>query len=632
MKFFAKDFPEKLTSSISLSEVIAKRVNLKQHGKEYMGLCPFHNEKTPSFTVNDQKGFYHCFGCQAHGNAIDFVMQTEGMEFKDSVVKLAKDFAIEIPWQESKIKSPKYTKIDREYELLEKICQIFQENLFESVGLNARKYLQNRGFNQEIIENFRLGYAINSYDFLHQKLIKNGFSESELLKSGIIAKNNNAKLYDKFRNRVVFPILDKKNRVIAFGGRVLDDSLPKYLNSAETDIFKKNQTLYNISNARKAIFDEKFVVVVEGYADVLALSAAKIDNVVAGLGTALSVNHLNDLFRISNKIVLCFDGDSAGINAAKRASEIALPIISANKNINFVFLPDKLDPDDFINKFGADSLKNLLKNKSVNLSQALFDFALIELGLEKKNNINPEEKAQIELILNKRLDFINDPMLKKYFSQFFQDLLYKIGKNDSLSKKKDKKYQKYQKKQPNIQEFVKIKTNIVRSEPIFNSENDILAQNIIALMLKFQRLMSYHDQDFDIKEISFINEELTELKDKIIEEFEENYEIYQENIKKLLLKLENYAKTSYNKKIMSLLDGVFTNFDKLDENEINNKFRLLLLKNALNLVQLEYKQALSKIDEIDTHHTAVIDQKITELFTYKNSLEMQIISLEKESI
>ncbi len=618
MKFFAKDFPEKLTSSILVSEVVAKKVKLKSHGKEYQGLCPFHNEKTPSFTVNDQKGFYHCFGCQAHGNAIDFVIKTQGLDFKDAVVNLANEFAIEIPWQESSKNSEKPKETNRNLDILEKICAIFQENLNEAIGLNARNYLKNRGFNKEIIKKFRLGFAIDSYDFLHQKLINQGFSEAEILKTGIIAKNNSNKIYDKFRNRVIFPIFDAKNHPIAFGGRVLDNQLPKYLNSSETEFFKKNQVLYNLSNAKSAIFQEKYAVIVEGYMDVLALVNNGVENVVAGLGTALSKEHFLNLFRITNRIILCLDGDKAGISAAKRASEIALPLLTSSKSLDFVFLPNNLDPDDYIKKFGAKSLKKLFEEDFVNLSQALFDFALIELNLDKKHEISPEEKAKIELVLAKKSELINDSLLKKYFTQFFKDILYKIGKNSNFN-------QKNSKNPKNLQNFVKIKGNFNKNPLSKNNQSDILAQNIIAFLLKFPQLVNYRDENFDIKEINFQNQELTDLKDEIIGRIEENQ-------KNLLLDLENYSKSNYIIYIKSLLDDEFKNFDDLSVAETENKMRLLLLKNSLVFVQEQCQKALSKIDEINTSQTAVADEKITEIFSYKNSLELEILALEKNSI
>ena len=352
---FPKDFPDKLRSSILTSEVVGKKVKLKARGPEFQGLCPFHNEKSPSFTVNDLKGFYHCFGCAAHGDIISFVMQSDGLEYKDAVTKLAEDFGIPIP--KTDFDFTKENKLERDYLILEKACQFFEKNLYAETGFEARNYLKKRNLNAEIAKKFRLGFALNSYEALSNFLKEEGFSELEISKTGIIGQNDRKKLYDKFRNRVIYPITDKKNRVIAFGGRTIGDEMPKYLNSAETEFFKKNQTLYNIFYARKAIFTKAHAIVVEGYMDAIALSANGVENVVAGLGTALGAEHLKELFYITDRVVICLDGDDAGIRAAKRFSEIALPLITAKKNVAFSILPNKMDPDDFIKKFGAREIE-----------------------------------------------------------------------------------------------------------------------------------------------------------------------------------------------------------------------------------------------------------------------------------
>ena len=616
MKFFAKDFPQKLNSAILMSEVVGKKVKLKQHGKEFMGLCPFHNEKSPSFTVNDQKGFYHCFGCAAHGNAINFVMQTDGFEFREAVIKLAEDFGVDIPWQEAIIDSKQKTVIDEQQEIVARICEIFQENLGEASGSAAREYLQNRGFSKKIIKDFGIGYAKYSYDDLHERLTKEGFRQEILLKTGLISKNNSGKLYDKFRNRVIFPIFDSKNQPIAFGGRVLDDSLPKYMNSAETDIFKKGQTLYNINNARKAIFTEKFAVVVEGYIDAIALAGNGIENVVAGLGTALSQDHIKNLFRLTDRIVLCFDGDSAGIKAAKRVSELSLDLIGVNKNINFAFLPGKLDPDDYIKKYGAKALSNLFKNETISHSQALVDFTLMDLKIKEGSAVSAEKKAKIESELMRQAELIQDGLTKKYFAQFFRDFLFKIGRSDKKYGKKSEK--------------VNIFSKIGETQQILNLDyDDIFARNIISLLIKCPKLANYSDEKFNLREISFENDDLSEIKDLIIDYIEEENEI---NEKNLLLVLENYSNTSYNRSIKALLNKDFVGFEKLAENEINKKTRLLLLKNLLLQVEKLYKQALSKIDEIGTHQSAISDDKVTEIFTYKHSVEQEILELESELI
>ena len=618
MILFPKDFPDKLRSAILTSEIVAKKVALKQRGKDFIGLCPFHNEKTPSFTVNDQKGFYHCFGCQEHGDIISFVMKTQSLEFQDAIKHLADSFGIEIP--KVTFNQQCQEKTDRNYLLTAKICEIFEENLSLPIAESARKYIAKRGLKKEIIKKFHLGFAPNSYDFLHKNLQAKGFSDNELQKSGVIAQNNNKKLYDKFRNRLVFPIFDKKDRVIAFGGRVLGDDLPKYLNSAETEIFKKNQTLYNINNARKAIFEQKYAVIVEGYMDVISLDANGIENVVAGLGTALSANHITELFAITDKIVICLDGDSAGIRAAKRTAEIALPLISAKKNISFTFLPNNLDPDDFVRSYGKNVLIKSLTEHSVGLSQALFEFTLIDLDLVNKDEISPENKAKIEANLFKKLDLIKDVISRKYFKQFFSDILFNFGRKTF---KKGEKSSKNDKKLPNSSNLVK---NIFVKQTGNMADN--LAKNIIAFIIKYPKIANYADESFDLSNITFLNPVLTDIKDQTLSIIEENPEISENN---LLLALENYGHNDYIIDIGKIFRTIFEHGFVMSESEINEKMRLLLLKESFYQVEEQYKQALQQ-ETIDTHHSEIIGQKIKEIFAYKTTLEHKILALVEKGV
>ncbi len=597
---FPKDFPDKLRSSILVSEVVGKKVALKARGKEFQGLCPFHNEKSPSFTVNDQKGFYHCFGCQAHGDVISFVMNSDGFSYPEAVKKLADDFQIAIPRVE--INQEKEDKIARDYLILEKIAQFFSKNLFESVGAEARAYLKRRNLNSTIAKKFRLGYALNSYEALINFLKSENFSENEIAKTGIIGKNDKNKLYDKFRNRVIFPITDKKNNVIAFGGRTLGDDMPKYLNSAETDIFKKNKTLYNYFFARKAIFDKGYAVIVEGYMDVISLAANGIENTVAALGTALGAEHLKELFYITDKIIICLDGDEAGIRAAKRVSEIALPLINAKKNIFFTFLPNKMDPDDFVKEFGA---KELEKNfaEGIPLSESLLEFTLKDLGLDKKQKISAENKAKIEANLLAKINLITDTASKKYFSLFAKDTLFHLGRGF--------------KKENNFDLIKKIPPKTT------NNLADFLGQNIIAMLLKNPELSHFEDEMFNIKESHFHNENLNQIKEVIIDLVEHDPNI---NSEKMLATIEKLGFNSEFKVIKSL----FSQLKIVDPNAILIKFRILLLKDLLLHVEQQYRESLTLIDEIETHQTAITNQKVKEIFDYKNSLESRILALEKE--
>jgi DNA primase len=605
---FPKDFPEKLRSTILVSEIVGKKVKLKLRGKEFQGLCPFHNEKSPSFTVNDQKGFYHCFGCAAHGDVISFVMNVEGLDYPAAVAKLADDFGIPIP--RVTVDQVKETRLDRDYLILEKICQFFEKNLFEVSGKNAFIYLQKRGISQATIKKFRLGFALNSFEALTNFLRTEKFTDQEISRTGVIGQNEQKKFYDKFRNRVIFPITDKKNRVIAFGGRTIGEDLPKYLNSAETEIFKKNQTLYNFYYARKPIFSKGFAVVVEGYMDAISLMMNGVENVVAGLGTALGEAHLKELFYITDKIVICLDGDSAGVRAAKRVSEIVLPLISAKKNISFTLLPNQMDPDDFIKEFGAAEIEKIFK-ESAPLSESLFEFALLELGIDKNTKISAENKAKIEANLTNKIEVINDISSKKYFSLFFKDSLFLLGKNQKQSPKIFSNFSK-------------------KSYANFNNNAaDALAKSIIAFIIKHPQLAQFRDDQFDIKELHFNNENLSHLKELVIELIENNPDL---NEKILLETLEKSATDKDIEKTAKEIRVILTHLGDEDLNLILSKFRILLLKDLLLQVDQQYKSILGQIDEIETHQSAITNQKIKEIFSYKNSLEQEIFALEKEII
>lgn len=603
---FAKDFPDKLKANILTSEVVGKKVALKNRGKDFLGLCPFHNEKTPSFTVNDQKGFYHCFGCGAHGDIFSFVMEKEHLSYKEAVIKLAEDYGITIDEVVSDKKGEMefYNQLEIDYQILERTCRIFEENLVNSSGVQALKYLKNRGISNENIKQFRLGFAIDDYNFLHKNLLAAGFLQKDLLRTGIIGLNDNGKLYDKFRNRIIFPIFDKKGRVIAFGGRIINEGFPKYLNSSETEIFKKNRTLYNYHLARKTIFEKGYCVVVEGYMDTISLFDKNIKNVVAGLGTALSINHLQELFYITDKIVMCLDGDFAGLKAAQRVIDIALPIINAKKNINFAFLPKGLDPDDFVKQFGAEELEKLFV-KSNSFSEAMLKFVINDLNIDS-DNVKAEEKAKIEMLLLKKLELLKDQVLKKYFASYFKEQLFFLGKKGKKSVSFNNDL---------------VKTNHGRVSNI-ESLGDIFARNIIAMIIAFPDFASYEDEGFNIKDVNFFNERLTILKDEVVELLEEDDYVKEELLEKL--------SQSHEKQDIVAIKNFLAICKTLDNNKAVLNLRILLLKELLFRVDFEYRQCLSDIDNIETQQTTITNQKINELFNYKTSLEKQVFDLEQE--
>lgn len=604
---FSKDFPDVLRANILPSQVVSKKVKLKKHGKEYQGLCPFHNEKTPSFTVNDQKGFYHCFGCGAHGDIIGFTMNNEGLDFKHAVEKLANDFSIPIVIEKN-FSQEKDDQIKRDYKILEDICLFFENNLFDPNYQNIRNYLKNRNIKGKIAKKFRLGYALDSYEALVNFLKEKDYQDDEIIRTGVVAKNNRGILYDKFRHRIIFPICNKNNQIIAFGGRVLsNDVMPKYLNSAETSLFIKKKTLYNFANARNAIYKEKEAIIVEGYMDVIALSNNDIENVVAGLGTALSDQHLLQLFTVCDKIIICLDGDIAGFKAAQRLVDIALKIANNNKNLFFAFLPDNLDPDDFINKYGKNKFKEYLQEAKP-MSQAMIDFAMNEIGLNQEKTLSAEEKARLEGYLQDKVNMVSDPLIKKYYLQYFKDYIYKIGRTNYSVNKYSNRSNKYFLLNQNKEKF---------------NLSDFLAQNIICYLIKNPDLASYQDNDFNIVDLYFENDDINDIKDKILEIIELQKDLNEDKI------ITHLEKTVNNNQIIQIKD-LLTKI-KIDDLYLL-KFRILLLKELLLKVDQQYKDCLTRVEEIKTDHSSIENQKIIELFDYKKDLENEINNLEQEII
>ncbi len=311
-------FLDELRSRVSVADVVGAKVKLVRKGKEYMGLCPFHNEKTPSFTVNEAKGFYHCFGCGAHGDIIKFEMEANGLPFIDAVTKLANKAGLRVP-QISRENPEEVQKRSSWYEITEMAAAYFEKNLRLTGGKAAMAYLERRGFDENIIKKFRLGYAPDN-NGLRAWLASRNVSESDMIELGLaVLSEKNGKIYDFFRDRVIIPIMDKRGRVIAFGGRVMGDGQPKYLNSPDTPIFNKRRVLYNLNYARDKAFEKRRIVVCEGYMDVIAQAKYGFEYAVAPLGTALTEEQITEAWKICPEPTLCFDGDNAGIHADRKS-------------------------------------------------------------------------------------------------------------------------------------------------------------------------------------------------------------------------------------------------------------------------------------------------------------------------
>jgi DNA primase len=371
-------FIDDLLSRIDIVDVIDSRVQLKKTGRNYSALCPFHKEKSPSFSVNQDKQFYYCFGCGAGGNAVGFLMDYERLEFIEAVEELARVANIEVPREA--IMSKENAQHPHLYTLLESAAQFYRKSL--SQHANAVDYLKKRGLTGEIAKQFGIGYAPNGWDNLLKAFGKNESDITNLEKSGMLVEKEGTKnYYDRFRDRIMFPIRDSRGRVIAFGGRVLGDEKPKYLNSPETPIFHKGKELYGFYEAKQANRHLARVLIVEGYMDVVALAQHGINYAVATLGTATSSAHIEKLFRSVNKIVFCFDGDDAGRTAAWRAMESTLPVIKDGFEAAFLFLPEGEDPDTLVRKEGADLFtKRIIEAPS--LSEFFFAHLMQDINMQ----------------------------------------------------------------------------------------------------------------------------------------------------------------------------------------------------------------------------------------------------------
>ena len=347
-----QDFIDDLIERADVSEVIGKRVEIKKAGKEYKACCPFHNEKTPSFTVSPEKGFYHCFGCGAHGTALGFLMDYERLTFVEAVEELAKMVGVAVPkTKEDRVVSKETNNLKN---LLSQISQYYEKNLTESE--NAIKYFKYRGIDGKTAKHYALGFAKDSWDDVLNSFGKTDKDRKQLLACGLLIKKDDGGYYDRFRNRVMFPIRNNRGEVVGFGGRVITDEEPKYLNSPETILFKKGELLYGLFESKKSIAESNSAIIVEGYTDVIGLYQFGVGNSLATLGTATTDNHINKIFRISDQIIFCFDGDDAGKKAAEKAMKLCLPLVRKNKEAYFLILEDE-DPDEFIRKHGHEQFE-----------------------------------------------------------------------------------------------------------------------------------------------------------------------------------------------------------------------------------------------------------------------------------
>lgn len=419
MPVFTPDLLDEIKDRLSLTQLVGKAVKLTRKGREYWGCCPFHHEKTASFTVSDERGAYHCFGCGAHGDIFTFVQETEKLNFVETVERLAQMAGVALP-KESVEERKREKEKKSLFDVLEEACAFFEQKLFEPVGHQAFFYLQKRGLSEEFIRRFRLGYA-PAGNMLKEYFAAKNIPEAMQKDAGILGySQQRGEYFDYFRERIIFPIFDKKNRVIAFGGRVLDSSEPKYLNSPETDVFSKGATLYALNFAAESARKSERVIGVEGYMDAISLHAAGIFQAVAPLGTALTERQIEMMWRLAPEPVLCFDNDTAGHNAAMRAAMRALPLLKAGYSLSFVFTPEGFkDPDEFVKAQGKFGFEELVKTRGVPLSEFLWNSLKAQKAID-----TPERLADLEKRLLQAAQSIQDVSVQAFYKQNWRNKLW----------------------------------------------------------------------------------------------------------------------------------------------------------------------------------------------------------------
>lgn len=418
---FPPSFIERLRDQILVSEVVGKRIVIKKHGREYHACCPFHNEKTPSFTVNDEKGFYHCFGCGAHGDVIEFVRRHDKLTYPETIERLARDAGIALP--ELSREDTKKTERDKTlHDVLEAACVWFEQQLASTQGATARDYLERRGLQAHTMRQYRAGLAPDDRTALYKHLLKAGFSEALQAEAGLISISEQGTVYDRFRGRIIFPIRSSRGNIIAFGGRLFakdtQKNLPKYLNSPETPLFKKGEMLFNFDLAKQPARNTNMVVVMEGYMDVISCAQAGIDYAVATLGTAVTPEHLKLLWQVAKEPIICLDGDAAGKRAMLRALDICLPLLAPGFSLRFAMLPAGEDPDSYVTRHGKAGFEKILAS-SRRLSQVIWETLSPQYRLDL-----PEGRAALEDACKQLCDKITNQTVRQHYLSYFRKQLW----------------------------------------------------------------------------------------------------------------------------------------------------------------------------------------------------------------
>jgi DNA primase len=513
---YPKEYLDEIKTRLKVSTVVSKSVNLKKRGKEFVGLSPFKTEKTPSFTINDEKGFYHCFSTAEHGNIFDFIMKTQNLKFGEAVKYLANLAGMQ-PYTFSKKDEEREKQWNEYSEIFKLYVEFYHKELLQNKEYNfAREYLKRRNLSKKEVEDFKIGYVPHSPNFFEN--IKSKFNEKIIIDTGLFYFDEKKNRYvERFKDRIIFPINSITGQPIALGGRTIKENnyLAKYINSPETPFFKKGSNLYNLDYARKLSNKVEYIYLVEGYMDVVSLYSKGVENVVANLGTSLTDRQISVLNQFYDDLIVCFDGDESGYKAALRAAENLIKELKPEKQISFLFLPDKEDPDSFVNKNGKDYFIEFTKEKKISIHNFIFN----HYKDQAKND--PSSLAIFEKKIRSIAYSIKDEFIKKYVLEFFLEKISLLTPNANQNKNKTfykkakslKSTQKYFNETKNlssieIKEFsflyliinnlalVKNNLNLLENVKLFSNENKIIYYSLLKELQKEQEL-SKNDLSLD---------------------------------------------------------------------------------------------------------------------------------------
>ena len=577
---YPKEYLDEIKLRLKVSQVVGKSVQLKKRGKEFIGLSPFKNEKSPSFTVNDEKEFYHCFSTSEHGNIFDFLMKTKSIGFGEAVRTLAAEAGMQ-PYRFSNFDKKKDLRFQNYKNIFKDYSDFFHKQIFEENNKEASVYLSNRRLNKNIIEEFNLGYVPWKNNFYEELLKK--YTEADISLTGLYYKNDKTGKYiDRFNSRIIFPVNNISGDTIAFGGRIIrENKLAKYINSPETEFYKKGNMLFNLDKAKNSRGETDEVIIVEGYMDVVSVYSSGIKNVIANSGTALTEKQIDLVWKFFANPIICLDGDISGQKAALRIAEKLFPFINEKNKIYFSIMPEGKDPDDYIKQNGKDGLLNLLKDKKI-IQSYIWNY-----NLNKIDQNNPFEISKFEKEI-KRLSYsIQDEVLKKYV---LEDFLEKIKKLTPIqTSKKNYNYIKYNQKKD--YQILK-ETKLLHQKRKDLSKTQILELSILFIILNYFEIASKKIEE--LSEIQFFSEKNEKLKNSIIDTLTEikNKDDIQEKLNSEYKDLSEEIRENSNIQM--------TAKDKSDQDILDLLSELINdFKEQGNLKKIEYleKKLINNLDE-----------------------------------